>query len=231
MTVVLRLVLGLAVIASIIARSVHTGVAQSAETPRLIEQRRIEIPDSRIIAISPDGTAIVASSFDMDRLCIYDVETLAERTCADLAPLEAGLRLEDVVWSPDSSKLVLAEDAFRVFVDGDLWLMDAISGNLTNLTDDGVNANIPLGDQEVDFDELFVDVSPTWLPDGSGVTFSRSAWRDGHFSGNQIMTVPVTGGEPELLTTVTPEEPAVVYYDMRWTADGSTLFYAINHNE
>ena len=81
--------------------------------------------------------------------------------------------------------------------------------------------HIPLGDRDVDFDELFIDVTPTWLPDGSGVTFSRSIWRDGEFAGNQIVTVPVTGGEPEVLTTVTPDTPGVVYFGMRWTADGS----------
>ena len=124
-------------------RRSNATAAQTTDTPQLIEQRQIEIPDSRIIALSPDGTAIAATDFDLDQLCIYEVETLAERACADLAPLEARLRLEDVVWSPDSTKLALAEESFKLFRDGDLWLMDAATGELTNLTDDGVNATHP----------------------------------------------------------------------------------------
>ena len=43
------------------------------------------------------------------------------------------------------------------------------------------------------------------------------------------MTVPVTGGEPEMLTTVSPDVPGVAYFGMRWTADASTLYYSINY--
>ena len=53
--------------------------------------------------------------------------------------------------------------------------MDAVTGELTNVTEDGVNGRIPIFDtDEVEFTELFIDVSPTWLPDSSGITFSRS---------------------------------------------------------
>src|SRR5215218_4489859 len=103
MTAIVRLACVFAVVMSMGAASVKSVAAQTAGTPRLVDQRFIEIPDSRIIAISPDGNAIAASAFDRSRLCIYEVATLAERVCAYLAPLDAGLRLEDVVWSPDSS--------------------------------------------------------------------------------------------------------------------------------
>lgn len=83
--------------------------AHAGDPPQLAAQRSIEIPDTRLIAISPDGKSLAASDPGLNKLCIYEVETLAERVCADLAPLEAGLRLEDVVWSPDSTRLVLAE--------------------------------------------------------------------------------------------------------------------------
>lgn len=231
MTYLLRVLFVCSLFAAIAIPAFHPRSGVAAESPRVVEQRSIEIPDSRIIAISPDGSAIAASSFDMERLCIYERDTRAERTCADMAPLEAALRIEDVVWSPDNSKLVLGERALERFVDGDLWVMDATTGVLTNLTDDGVNARLPFGDQEAEFDQVFVDVNPTWLPDGSGVTFSRSTWRDGEWRGNTIETVPVTGGEPEVLTTITTEEPGAVYFGMRWTADASTLFYTVAHRE
>jgi Tol biopolymer transport system component len=221
--------LTIALLVALLIQLDYPASAQDDEPPSLVEQRLIEIPDTRIIALSPDGTAIAAASFDMNRLCIYERDSLAERVCADLAPLETGLRVEDVVWSPDSSKLVVAEQAFVRFVDGDLWLLDAFTGELTNLTDDGVNARLPFGDQDAEFDEVFVDVDPAWLPDGSGITFSRSTWRDGGWQGNTIVTVPVTGGEPELLTTVSTEAMGVAYFGMSWIADGSMLYYSVNY--
>src|SRR5262245_39100027 len=87
------------------------------ETPSagitVAEQRGIEIPDTRIISLSPDGTAIVAGkpSTGVDHLCTYDVATLTERACADLSVLDSGLRIEDVVWSPDGSKVAFSEEA------------------------------------------------------------------------------------------------------------------------
>jgi Tol biopolymer transport system component len=50
--------------------------------------------------------------------------------------LNTMLRMEDVVWSPDSTRIVFSEQTFVTFKDGDLWVMDAATGTLTNLTDD-----------------------------------------------------------------------------------------------
>lgn len=201
--------------------------AQDAGAPAVVERREIEIPDSRILSLSPDGLLVAATSFSQDRLCVYVRETLAEQACADLEPLEAGLMMEDVVWSPDSSKLALAERGFILFRDGDLWMMDALSGALTNLTDDGVNAGIPFGDDEVEFSELFLDNAPAWLPDSSGVTFSRSTWRDGVWMGNTIETVRLDGGSPEELARVSPDLPGMVTLPMRWSPDGQHLYYTV----
>ncbi|MCC6790391.1 MAG: hypothetical protein IT336_01835, partial [Thermomicrobiales bacterium] len=200
-----RMLIVCSVLAAVGLPFLSPGAGRAAETPSLVEQRLIEIPDSRIISLSPDGTAIVATSFGIDEICVYERESLAQRFCTDLAPLESGLRLDDIVWSPDSAKIVLAEQALVRFTDGDLWVLDAATGELTNLTDDGVNARLPFGESGVEFAEVFVDVDPAWLPDSSGVTFSRSTWRDGAWRGNTIETVPVTGGPPTLLTTLTTD--------------------------
>ena len=115
---------------------------------RLVGTRSIRVPDVRIVSMSPEGSSIVGVrprrrlSGDGE-LCVFDTETLAERACADLAPLGAGLRLADVTWSPDGSMLAFAEEALAVFTDGDLWLMDAATGQLTNLADDGFDGRLP----------------------------------------------------------------------------------------
>src|SRR5262249_37810201 len=83
--------------------------------------RAIELPDTRIISLSPDGRWLVAAKpatgYQRGQLCVYDVETLAQRACGDLSGLDSGLRVEDVVWSPDSSRLAFAEEAFKVLKD------------------------------------------------------------------------------------------------------------------
>ena len=106
----------------------------------LVEQRVIEIADSQLLSLSPDGGSIVVTrpaGPEPTELCIHDVATLAERACADVSDLDAGLWADSVVWSPDSEWLAFAELWPMFFVDGDLWLMDASTGALSNLLDDG----------------------------------------------------------------------------------------------
>jgi dipeptidyl aminopeptidase/acylaminoacyl peptidase len=114
---------------------------------RLVEQREIEIPDSRIISMSPDGRWIAAvrpGPRDRDgELCVFAVETLEERACASLSGLHAGIRLEDVTWSPDGEHLAFTERALISYIDGDLWLMDAANGELTNLDDESTAYRTP----------------------------------------------------------------------------------------
>ncbi len=198
------------------------------------EQREIEIDGVRIISLSPDGTTVVAgkpmAGFEHGELCTFDVAMLAEKACADLSGLVAGLRTEDVVWSPDSTKIAFAERSFITFQDGDLWVMDAASGELTNVTDDGVEGGVSLlNPPDPDITEYFFDVNPAWSPDGQSIAFSRSTWRDGDWQGNEIAVVPIAGGTPRTIAQVTPDVPGVVYFGIDWQSDGSRLFYNVNY--
>src|SRR6266498_846948 len=116
--------------------------------------RQIELPDRRILTYSPDGTALATYTRDADQgdqLCVVEVATLQDRVCGDLSGIEAGLREENVVWSPDSSKLAFSEESFQTFIDGDLWVMDAQSGEVTNVADDSYSGRIPLHDSGAAF--------------------------------------------------------------------------------
>ncbi len=193
--------------------------------------RHIQIPGTRVLSMSPDGRSIAALrpmvGFQRDgQLCVFDVATLAETACGSLAPLDAGIRPDSIVWSPDSAHLVMTEQAFMYLRDGDLWLMDATTGVLSNLDDDGFSGGI-LGDPKAP--AIFtIDASPTFTADGSAVTFSRSTFRDGTASGNDIATVPITGGEAEHLVDVSQYAPGVAYFGMRWAGDDTTLYYSLN---
>ena len=90
----------------------------------------------RIADLSPDGKSMAAYDAS-SKLCVYDLATQKERACADLKAKKIALRPDDIVWSPDSTKIAFAERAFEYLKDGDLWVMDAATGQLTDLTDDG----------------------------------------------------------------------------------------------
>lgn len=196
---------------------------------RLVGSRRVELPDVRIVSMSPDGRSIAGVRPAMDEragseLCTFDVETLDQRACASLAGLGSPLRLEDVTWSPDGSKLAFTAHAFRTLMDGDLWLMDATTGQVSNLDDDGFEGEIPfLGDTTDGV--VTVDVSPAFTPDGDSVTFSRSTFEGTTRLGNDIATVPIEGGTPSRLVTVS-DQVGVAYFGMAWAPDGSVLAYS-----
>ena len=198
------------------------------------EQRVIEIPDSRIISMSPDGKWIAAAKpaggYSRGQLCVYDVVTVAERSCGDLSKLEAGLRIEDVTWSPDGSRLAFSEEGFKLLRDGDLWVMDAATGALTNIDDDGFSGNLFRAlTSEPTAKPISLPVNPAFSPDGRTIAFSRSVLRAGECTGNDIATVSVNGGEVHTLTRVTLDTPGVVYFGIRWAPDASRLYYSVHY--
>ncbi len=195
---------------------------------RLADARRIELPGTRILSMSPDGSSIAAVrpavGYARGELCAFDVATLAERACASVADLGSTLRIEDVTWSPDGALLAYAANAFQTFRDGDLWLMDVATGEVRNLDDDGFEGSLPFG-QDAPGQSITVDVAPTFTPDGRFVTFSRSTFQGGIRLGNDIASVPVEGGPPRHLTDVS-EDIGIAYHGMAWAPDGSALFYS-----
>jgi WD40 repeat protein len=211
-------------------------LAVSATSPspvsvRLTSSRHIEIPDTRILSMSPDGGLIAALRpafrFQHGELCTFDTTTLAEVACASLQSLDAGLRLDSVAWSPDSAHLVLAEEALSYLKDGDLWLMDAATGELSNLADDGYFGMLPFGSDATQ-GTITVPATPTFTQDGAFVTYSRSTFQDGRPTGNDIAIVPIAGGPSTHLVDVSPTAPGLVYFGMRWAPDAGTLYYSVN---
>ncbi|MEZ4532921.1 MAG: DPP IV N-terminal domain-containing protein [Thermomicrobiales bacterium] len=190
--------------------------------------RQVELPEGRAIAMSPDGRYLAATVPPQTSLCVYDVATMAEVSCADLSVLNTMLRIEDVIWSPDSTRLAFSEQTFVTYKDGDLWVMDAATGELTNLTDDHYDgAIIDLHDDTGDA-EFFADVAPAWTPDGQFITFSRSSSGEGGVSTNVIAQVSATGGEVATLAPVS-EAPGVFYYRGQWSPDGTRFYYSVTN--
>jgi WD40 repeat protein len=203
--------------------------------PSLIDRRAIGIPDTRIVSMSPDGRWLVAArpamgfQGDDGELCVYDLETLEQRSCADLSGLDAAIRLDDVAWSPDGEHLALTEMAFVRYVDGDLWLMDAATGELTNLEDDGFRGRLPFASGGRPEGLVTVPANPAFSPDGTRIAYSRSLFRDGVPTGNEIATIPIAGGQPEQVTVVSADELGAAYFGLRWAPDASRLYVSVHH--
>jgi Tol biopolymer transport system component len=182
--------------------------------------------------MSPDGRRLAAAKpamgYQRRELCVYAVATRAEQACADLAVLEAGLRIEDVVWSPDSSRLAFAEQTFVVLRDGDLWVMDVATGTLTNVDDDGFGGErLPSFGGEASEATISLPVNPAFSPDGRSLAFSRTIIRAGAWAGNDVAIVDLDGAAPERLVRVSDQTPGVVF-GIRWAPDGRRLYYSVH---
>lgn len=209
-----------------------TGQPGGVPAMNVARQRVVHIPDSELLALSPDGGLIAVSrpaGPAPTDLCIHDVATLEELLCADLGDLDARLWSDSVVWSPDSSQLAFAERWPQYFVDGDLWLLDASTGDLTNLLDDGYRGALGTADANEGIGEGIITLPsyPTFSADGSAVTFSRSVFRDGEIQGVDVATIPLSGGEAARVGDLGHEEPGFDYWRKQWTADGSRLYVSL----
>jgi dipeptidyl aminopeptidase/acylaminoacyl peptidase len=65
------------------------------------------------------------------------------------------------------------------------------------------------------------DTSPRWSPDGRRLAFTRSVEKDGRPQPPQIFVMPMTGGEPQLITEI-PRGAA----NPVWSPDGRTIAFS-----
>lgn len=201
--------------------------------PRLVELREVTVENARLISMSPDGTMLAAVrpmvGYQRGQLCTVDLATLEDRACADLGDLDVGIRLEDVTWSPDSTSLAFTGNAFQTFVDGDLWVMDAATGALTTLDDDGFTGSIPFGEPEGSSVEVSLPANPAFSPDSSTIAFSRTTWTPATRA-NWISTVPADGGETTDLRRIV-DSPGFVYFGMTYAPDGASIWFSFQSSE
>ncbi len=106
--------------------------------------------------LAPDGEHF--AYLTRDSLCIYLGDQ--QQTCNDELGRLGGVDEESVRWSPDSRYLTLATNFYISFHEPDIWVIDASSGALTDITDDGVT-HLDFG---TDWHNL--DLFPCWTEDG-----------------------------------------------------------------
>lgn len=157
-------------------------------------------PGEELALLSPDGSRIAVIDRDgATELCIREVETYPEtyeETCADIGI--DSMSLQGLEWSPDSTALVFTAEPLITGLDSDIWLVDATTGDVTNLTDDD-------GDMLA---EVPMDIWPGWTPDGD-IVFQRYARGGGDEVRVSLMRIAPDGGEPEEMVLF-PREYATV---------------------
>ncbi len=155
----------------------------------VIDRRIIKMEGKELLGLSPDGQWLAV--YDESGLCIYDVNTLAEKVCARKREPITSLS-PTIAWAPDSNYLAMTEDFTRLLVDGDIWVMAVDTGELQNLTDDGFDGDL----LKATFDGSRIpsaDYCPTWSYDAKSIVFYRFE-KDAKGTRTLIARVPASGG-------------------------------------
>lgn len=162
--------------------------------------------------LSPDGSRLLR----LDRgLCVTGLDG-DDGTCVEDTGAEVSPDTRTAQWSPDGTKVVFTDDFFRYFAEPDLWVFDVTSGEVDNLTDDGVD-DFDLSDGAVPGSHF--DVRPSWSPDGSEIWFARTGSPREPVT---LMSIDADGGEVTRLRDVDcrlVELSALTFTDRRaaWT--------------
>ncbi len=144
---------------------------------------------------SPDGTRI-----------IYSVEGEIWVMNADGSNQKRLLiKAYSLEWSRDSTQIVFSSGSAKGF-DSDIYVIDADSGNLTQLTDTR------------DYDES----SPTWSPDGTQIVFSSYSHKE---EKSDIYVIDADGSNKRKLTR---SKDMIAYSRPAWSPDGSKIVFVSN---
>ncbi len=201
--------------------------------PGLVGRREITLSDGSVpVALAPDGARLAAVGPAVDSLrgeiCVLDVATLAVIACSDGAALDTGVDPASIRWSPDGARLAFTEDRQLTGLDGDLWVMDAATGALVNVDDDGFSgvADHVLG---LPHGTVTLPMAPAFTPDGNALTYGRLVASGGTLQREEIVTVPVTGGAAEVLLALPgpPFARGATAFGGAWAPDGSRFYTSI----
>lgn len=174
--------------------------------------------------LSPDGTHFAYS----DRggaLCIYNVLGMQQR-CSSLMDIESlgDFDPDTVYWSPDSQWVTFTTRSLMTFRDSDIWVMNVLSGELTNLTNDGTDELGFIRPSPIPAD---LDLSPRWLSDGR-IIFLRYNRADDVTTAPNLFVVSPEGGRAERIGILPHGNRPVVVTKISPSMDGTKVIYPVD---
>lgn len=184
---------------------------------RVADTRQLDI-DGEPISLSPDGQWIAGLGPD-NEFCVWDIAELTPVCTPDRYPVDAG----SIAWAPDSSAIAFSLEFARLFTESDIFVFEVGSGELSNLTDDGIDDDTPMTELGDATEPVPVDAYPAWSLDGRELTFARTDWM-AETRSTTLMTVSAAGGEPTELIELETVYPLLINSPMRWLEDGSLLY-------
>jgi Tol biopolymer transport system component len=154
--------------------------------PRVAGSEPVSVAeDGERTKLSPDGSRLLRLGGEP---CVVALDG-SDEWCVEVATMRVDWRF--AAWSPDGTRLAFTDNS-GLHLDPDIWVLDATSGELSNLTDDGV--------QRVDADpsgRAHRDVFPSWSADGETIRFARAGAQS-----ISLVTVPTEGGEVTTLREI-----------------------------
>ncbi len=187
----------------------------TAYTVTAVDELRLPGGD---VFLAPDGTRIVWT--EGSRLCLYS--TSGQRQ--DCITPKNGVDPNSVHWSPDSQRIAFTESLWGNFKEPDLWVLNANTKQLTDLTPDPYDAVAP-----GQFAGIW-DMSPCWSGDSQHLTFVRYAGTDRDKQMHpQIFTISVDGGEPQLVNDILNPTKADIDVTLACSSAGQSIAYSLHY--
>ncbi len=176
-------------------------IAQDYANYRVLDTKVIDGmiagPAQSAALLSPDGSRLLHLSGRNPDMCLYaptQVGSWAQLGCADYTEDNRPGEAQDMLWSPDSTMLLMPTIGMATlrFRDTDIRVFDPSTFSVRNLTDDGFDGS--LADQK----QSNLDLLAQW-GDAETIYFARNALPDGGAKAGvttSLMSVAATGGEP-----------------------------------
>jgi hypothetical protein len=121
--------------------------------------RRFDGPALTDVAVSPDADRLAVAG--TDEICVVSTSASGSFDADRCFPVAMSIASGSTTWSPDAGSLVFHHDLYRLDQEPDLVRLDLANGELTALTDDGIDG------APTDGDGSNIDVAPIFGPDGT----------------------------------------------------------------